>query len=118
MSKRMTIVFHDETLYTTLKVEAARRHTSASELVAAALREWLERDESIEEPGSHEKVDRVAEASTGQAQDRDGGVRIEPGTALLDAVEAMEAPDIATSEERSVARDHDRHLYTRSGEPT
>lgn len=42
MTKRMTVVFHDEDLYTTLKVEAARRHKPASEIVDEAIREWLE----------------------------------------------------------------------------
>ncbi len=45
MTKRMTVVFHDDDLYTTLKVEAARRHASASDLVAEAVHEWLERRE-------------------------------------------------------------------------
>ena len=48
MGKRMTVVFHDEELYTALKVEAARRHRPASELVAEAVREWLERQEDAE----------------------------------------------------------------------
>ncbi len=48
MPKRMTVVFHDEELYTDLKVEAARRHTAASEIVAAAVREWLEVQEDAE----------------------------------------------------------------------
>lgn len=48
MSKRMTVVFHDETLYTALKVEAARRHQPTSTLVAEAIREWLERCEDAE----------------------------------------------------------------------
>jgi hypothetical protein len=48
MPKRMTVVFHDEELYTDLKVEAARRHTPASEIVSAAVREWLEQKEDAE----------------------------------------------------------------------
>jgi hypothetical protein len=44
----MTVVFHDEDLYTDLKVEAARRHTPASDIVAAAVREWLEQQEDAE----------------------------------------------------------------------
>ena len=48
MPKRMTVVFHDEELYTELKVEAARRHTPASDIVAAAVREWLEQQEDAE----------------------------------------------------------------------
>jgi len=41
----MTVVFHDETLYTRLKVEAAWRHMPASEIIADAVREWLESSE-------------------------------------------------------------------------
>jgi hypothetical protein len=37
MAKRMTIVFDDEELYTTLKVEAARTHRPAKDIVAEAL---------------------------------------------------------------------------------
>ena len=48
MSKRMTVVFHDEDLYTYLKVEAARRHIPASEIIADAVREWLENREDAE----------------------------------------------------------------------
>ena len=48
MSKRMTVVFHDEALYTSLKVEAARRHQAASQIVADAVRGWLESREDAE----------------------------------------------------------------------
>ncbi len=48
MSRRMTVVFHDEDLYTDLKVEAARRHIAASEIIADAVREWLESREDAE----------------------------------------------------------------------
>jgi hypothetical protein len=44
----MTVVFHDEELYTELKVEAARRHTAASDIIADAVREWLESREDAE----------------------------------------------------------------------
>ena len=49
MSKRMTVVFDDEELYTAIKVEAARRNTPAKDIVAAALREWLEEQEELED---------------------------------------------------------------------
>ena len=42
MTRKMTVVFHDETLYTDLKVEAVRRHIAASDIVSDAVREWLE----------------------------------------------------------------------------
>jgi hypothetical protein len=48
MSRKMTVVFHDEDLYTYLKVEAARRHIAASEIIADAVREWLESREDAE----------------------------------------------------------------------
>lgn len=48
MSRKMTVVFHDEELYTYLKVEAARRHTAASEIITDAVREWLENREDAE----------------------------------------------------------------------
>lgn len=48
MSRKMTVVFHDEELYTYLKVEAARRHMAASEIIADAVREWLESQEDAE----------------------------------------------------------------------
>jgi len=44
----MTVVFHDEELYTHLKVEAARRHMPASEIIAEAVSEWLENREDAE----------------------------------------------------------------------
>jgi hypothetical protein len=48
MSRKMTVVFHDEELYTDLKVEAARRHTAASEIITDAVRQWLENREDAE----------------------------------------------------------------------
>ena len=48
MSRKMTVVFHNEELYTYLKVEAARRHMPASEIIADAVREWLESCEDAE----------------------------------------------------------------------
>jgi hypothetical protein len=48
MSRKMTVVFHDEDLYTYLKVEAARRHMPASEIISDAVSEWLESREDAE----------------------------------------------------------------------
>ncbi len=48
MSRKMTVVFHDEELYTNLKVEAARRHSAASEIVTDAVRQWLENREDAD----------------------------------------------------------------------
>ncbi len=48
MSRKMTVVFHDEELYTHLKVEAARNHMPASAIISDAVREWLENREDAE----------------------------------------------------------------------
>ena len=48
MSRKMTVVFHNEDLYTYLKVEAARRHMPASEIIAYAVSEWLDSREDAE----------------------------------------------------------------------
>lgn len=42
MTKRMTIVFDDEALYTALKVESARTHRPAKDIVATALELFFE----------------------------------------------------------------------------
>jgi len=48
MSKRMTVVFRDEDLYIHLKVEAVKRQKPASDIVAEAVKEWLESREDAE----------------------------------------------------------------------
>ena len=48
MSRRMTVVFHDEEIYTNLKIAAVRRRLSASEIIAQAVTEWLESREDAE----------------------------------------------------------------------
>lgn len=48
MSKRMTVIFEDEALYTALKVEAAQKGRYAKDIVAEAVREWLEAREDEE----------------------------------------------------------------------
>ncbi len=48
MPKRMTVVFDDDELYTELKVVAARTGRHAKDIVAEAVREWLETKEDEE----------------------------------------------------------------------
>jgi len=48
MSKRMTVIFEDEELYTALKFEAARKGRHAKDIVAEAVRDWLEATEDEE----------------------------------------------------------------------
>ena len=47
MSRRMTVIFHDEDLYMGLKIEAVKRRLSASDLIAEAVRELLESREDL-----------------------------------------------------------------------
>jgi plasmid stability protein len=51
MAKRMTVIFDDDQLYTALKVEAARSNRPAKEIVAEALRQWLDEQEDVEDLG-------------------------------------------------------------------
>jgi len=44
----MTVVFHDEDIYTRLKIEAIKKRTTASNIVTNAVREWLENHEDAE----------------------------------------------------------------------
>lgn len=69
MSKRMTIVFDDEKLYTAVKVEAARKGRHAKDIVAEAVREWLEIQEDRElSVGLDEAIEEW---------EREGGVEID-----------------------------------------
>ncbi|MSQ34076.1 MAG: hypothetical protein EXR60_06660 [Dehalococcoidia bacterium] len=66
MSKRMTVIFEDEALYTALKVEAARKGRHAKDIVAEALTEWL-----------HARDDEELRAGLDEARhewERQGGV--------------------------------------------
>jgi len=48
MVKKMTVVFHNEELYTDLKIEAVKRNRSASDIIAEAVQEWLDVKEDEE----------------------------------------------------------------------
>ena len=48
MSKRMTVVFGDGGLYTALKVAAVRSGQHAKDIVAQAVRDWLQAREDEE----------------------------------------------------------------------
>jgi hypothetical protein len=66
VSRKMTVVFHDEDLYTYLKVEAARRHIPASDIVADAVTEWL---------GSREDAELLPAIESSRAQWKEKGGR-------------------------------------------
>ena len=69
MSKRMTVIFEDEALYTALKVVAARKGRHAKDIVAEAVSEWLESKEDEELRGGLEEARNEWR--------RDGGVEAE-----------------------------------------
>ena len=48
MSKRMTVIFKDENIYSHLKIEAVKRDINASDIVSEAVVEWIESREDIE----------------------------------------------------------------------
>ena len=83
MSKRMTVVFHDEDLYTYLKVEAARRHKPASDIIAEAVWEWLESREDAE-------LMPVVEAARTEWQEKGGRPWAEVEQELEEAVSRRE----------------------------
>ena len=56
MSRRMTVVFDDDELYTALKVEAARTGRHAKDIVAEAVREWLATQEDEQLLGDLEEA--------------------------------------------------------------
>ena len=65
MSKRMTVIFEDEKLYTALKVEAARKGRYAKDIIADAVREWLEASEDEELRAGLEDTRRAWELQGG-----------------------------------------------------
>lgn len=65
MSRRMTVIFEDEALYTALKVEAARKGRHAKDIVAEAVREWLETREDEELRADLEEARREWESQGG-----------------------------------------------------
>ena len=83
MSKRMTVVFRDEDLYIHLKVEAVRRQKPASDIVAEAVKEWLETREDAE-------LLPVIEAARAEWQKKGGRPWAEAEGELEDAVSRRE----------------------------
>jgi len=83
MSKRMTVVFRDEDLYIHLKVEAVRRQKPASDIVAEAVKEWLETREDAE-------LLPVIEAARAEWQKKGGRPWAEVEGELEDAVSRRE----------------------------
>ncbi|MCY4442197.1 MAG: plasmid partition protein ParG [Deltaproteobacteria bacterium] len=79
MSKRMTVVFDDEGLYTALKVAAVRSGQHAKDIVAQAVRDWLQAREDEEL--------QTGLAESRREWERDGGREAGEFFAELDAAQ-------------------------------
>ena len=90
MTRKMTVVFHDEELYTYLKVEAARRHTAASEIISDAVRQWLENRED-------EELVTMIEAARAEYEEKGGRPWSEAEQELEKAVNQREGTTEANS---------------------
>ena len=90
MTRKMTVVFHDEELYTDLKVEAARRHTAASEIISDAVRQWLENRED-------EELVPMIEAARAEYEEKGGRPWSEAEQELEKAVNQREGTTEANS---------------------
>ncbi|MDP6453488.1 MAG: hypothetical protein QF898_09290 [SAR202 cluster bacterium] len=69
MSKRMTVVFDDEELYRAVKIEAARSGRHAKDIIAEAVRAWLE---VLEDRELGPEIDAAIEE-----WEREGGIKAE-----------------------------------------
>jgi len=81
--KKTTVVFDDDSLYTAVKVEAARRNQPVKRIVSQALREWLEAQEDAE-------LRSEIEAARGEWQEK-GGVEAAEFFAKLKAEAGADA---------------------------
>jgi hypothetical protein len=86
MTRKMTVVFHDEELYTDLKIEAVKRGRPASEIVAEAVKEWLDAQESAE-------LIPIIEAARKEYEEKGGRPRAEVEKEMEEAIERREAAE-------------------------
>ena len=70
MARRMTVVFDDDQLYTQFKVAAARTGAHAKDIVALAVRKWLDTAEDAESQADLQRIRSDWE--------REGGVEANP----------------------------------------
>lgn len=94
MVKKMTVVFHDEVLYTDLKIEAVKRHKPASEIISEAVREWLEAKED-------EELVPLAESAIAEWE-QNGGYKLEEVDREIAEAQAKREKTPIASEEKNV----------------
>lgn len=94
MTKKMTVVFHDEQLYTDLKIEAIRRNRSASEIVSEAVLEWLQIKED-------EELVPVAESAIADWE-QNGGFKLEDVDREIEAARIKFQKNAVVAEKKNV----------------
>ena len=94
MTKKMTVVFHEEQLYTDLKIEAVRRNRPASEIVSEAVLEWLQTKED-------EEFVPVAEAAIADWE-QNGGFKLEDVDREIEAARTKLQKNAVVAEKKNV----------------
>ncbi len=94
MTKKMTVVFHDEQLYLDLKIEAVRRNRSASEIVSEAVMEWLQTKED-------EELVPVAESAIADWE-QNGGFKLEDVDREIEAARIKFQKNTVVAEKKNV----------------
>jgi hypothetical protein len=84
MKRKMTVVFHDEDIYTRLKIEAIKKRTTASNIVTNAVREWLENHEDAE-------LIPVIDAARNEWKEKGGRTWSEAERELEESIQILEA---------------------------
>ncbi|OGO37170.1 MAG: hypothetical protein A2147_00310 [Chloroflexi bacterium RBG_16_57_8] len=98
MTRKMTVVFHDDQLYMDLKYEALKRRKPASEIVAEAVQEWLDDRED-------EELNPIIDARMAEYREK-GGV---PWSVVEREMEEV----IARREKLPVVADKEKDVQTR-----
>jgi len=94
MTKKMTVVFHDQQLYIDLKIEAVRRNRSASEIVSEAVLEWLQNKED-------EELIPVAESAIADWE-QNGGFKLEDVDREIEAARVKFQKNAVVAEKKNV----------------
>jgi Arc/MetJ-type ribon-helix-helix transcriptional regulator len=94
MTKKMTVVFHDQQLYIDLKIEAVRRNRSASEIVSEAVLEWLQNKED-------EELIPVAESAIADWE-QNGGFKLEDVDREIEAARTKFQKNAVVAEKKNV----------------
>ena len=95
MVKKMTVVFHNEELYTDLKIEAIKRNRTASDIVAEAVQEWLDAKED-------EELIPIVEAALAEYEEKGGRPWEEVEKELEEAIKARQQPMMVADKKKNV----------------